>query len=348
MAAAAADDRQEVIRTARRRTVFAVGAAGLLWLLSSCLFTVDVTEHAVLSRFGEVRHVFDQQAGLHVKLPIDTVLRFDKRIVYSEPKQGEYLSLDKKNVVIESLATWRIADPRRYLESLGNRAAADARLAEIVAAQIGAVIGRHPAQALISIDGSGRGQQSIVRDIGDAVARFALSAYGVQVIDVALTRLTLPERNRVSVFERMKAERGKIAMEYRSAGELESKRIIGQADREVSDIASNAYAQAQRLRAEGDAQAARIYSDAFVEEPAFYKFLRTLQAYEKVLDPSTTLFLPAGAELFEMLRGQDKTGAAPAATATAAARPSPFTAPLANPGQTDPRRAAAPANTRVP
>ena len=130
---------------------------------------------------------------------------------------------------------------------------------------------------------------------------FARTAYGIEIVDVELLHLTLPEQNREHVFERMKAERGKMAKEYRTAGELQARKIVAEADRERSHIEAESYAQAQRLKAEGDAEASRIYAAAFSQNPAFYKFLRTLQAYEKFLDENTTLFLPGDAEVLRML-----------------------------------------------
>jgi membrane protease subunit HflC len=214
------------------------------------------------------------------------------------------LSVDKRNIVVESLATWRIAEPERFLATLANREAAEPRLADLVLGEIGAVLGRHPASALVAPDSNTDRFQSIVSEIRSRIASSARASYGIEVVDVALLRLSLPEQNREHVFERMKAERGRMAKELRTAGELLARKIIAQADRERGHIEAEAYAQAQRLRAEGDAEAAKIYAAAFGQDPAFYKFMRTLQAYEKFLDENTTLFLPANAEVLRVLRPQ--------------------------------------------
>jgi len=253
------------------------------WALVASVFTVDVTQYALVTRFGAVLRVLDQP-GLHVKAPFDTVVTLDKSLTFSRPAQAEYLSIDKKNVVAETLVTWRIAEPQRYLVTVATRAAADIRLADVLLGEVGAVLGAHPAAALIAPDGNAERFGSIVAQIREQVAAFARGAYGIEIVDVELVRLSLPEQNRAPVFERMKAERGKMAKEYRTAGELLGRKIIAQADREKARIEAEAYAEAQRIRAEGDAEATRLYSAAFSRDAGFYKFVRTLQTYEKIMD----------------------------------------------------------------
>jgi modulator of FtsH protease HflC len=301
------------------RHAVVLGAIGLLaGLLFASLFTVDVTEYALVTRFGAVTQVLDQP-GLHVKAPFDAVVRLEKTLTFSRPAPAEYLTVDKKNVVVETLLTWRIAEPARYLVTLATRSAADVRLADVLLGEVGAVLGAHPAAALIAPDGDAQRFRAIVTQIRGRVAAFARSAYGIDVIDVELLRLSLPEQNRAPVFERMKAERGKMAKELRTAGELLGRKIIAQADHEKTRIEAQAYAQSQRIRAEGDAEATRIYSAAFSRNPAFYKFVRTLQAYEKILDENTTLFLPAGAEVLRVIAPLPPQGAATPALESARA-----------------------------
>ena len=237
-------------------------------------------------------------------MPFDSVVRVDRRLLLTRPAEAEFLSEDKKNIVVDTMLTWRIADPRRYLETLGERAVAEARIADIVEGEIGAVIGRFSASSFITAGAASSQYHSMVLAIRDRAARFVDKAYGIELVDVDIRRLSLPELNKEHVFDRMKAERGRIAKEQRSAGEMEAKRIIAEADHQRADIAAEAYAKAQRLRAEGDAEAARTYTAAFSRDPMFYKFLRTLQAYQQFLDDKTTLFLPADAAAAGILRYQ--------------------------------------------
>jgi len=292
-----------------RMAVTVVAIALLAWALVACFFAVDVTEFGLVTRFGSVVRVV-REPGLHIKAPFDTVVSVDRRLTFSRPGQAEYLTVDKKNIVAESLVTWRVADPERYLVTLATRSEADPRLADVMLGEVGSVLGTHPAASLIAPDGNSQRFRDIVGEIRQRVAAYARTAYGIDVIDVELLRLSLPEQNRIPVFERMKAERGKMAKEYRTAGELQGRKIIAQADREKTHIEAEAYSQAQRVKAEGDAEATRIYSAAFSRNPSFYKFLRTLQAYEKFMDENTTLFLPANSEVLRVLGPLPRQGAA--------------------------------------
>jgi membrane protease subunit HflC len=176
-------------------------------------------------------------------------------------------------------------------------------------------LGTYPAAVLIAPDGNANRFDELVASIRKGIATFARSAYGIEIVDVALLHITLPEQNREHVFDRMKAERGKMAKELRTAGEYKAKKIIAEADHERTHIDAEAYEQVQRIRAEGDAEATRLYAAAYSRNPSFYKFLRTLQAYEKLLDENTTVFLPADAEVMRVLRPRPSNGAAPPVTA---------------------------------
>jgi len=325
----------------RRAVVFGALPALLMWLLVASLFTVDVTEYGAVTRFGALVRVVTEP-GLHVKAPFDRVLRLDRRWTYSRPAPAEYLTMDKRNVVIESVATWRIGNPERFLATLTSRGDADLRLADAMLGEVGAIVGTQPVTALIAPDGNPARFEAIATEVRERVAGYARSTLGIEVVAVQLLHLTLPEQNRTPVFERMKAERGKMAKQYRTTGELLSRRIIAEADRERTRIDSEAYAKAQRLKAEGDAEAAHTYSAAFSRNPAFYKFQRSLKAYEKFLDDQTTLFLPADAEVLRVLRiqpGQANTPAPERTGITARSKPSPADpivpvarTPVADPG----------------
>jgi len=283
------------------KTVLLLGAGALIWAVTATFFTVDVTEYGIVSRFGRIERILDQP-GLYLKSPLDRVIRLDRRLLYSRPARAEYLTADKKNVVVRSLATWRIADPERFLRTLRTRASAEERLADLILGEIGAVLGRYPFAALVSSGKSDGRFSTMVSDIATAVAASVRPAFGIDVVDVDVRKLYLPEQNKQSVFERMKAERGRMAAQYRSEGERDAQALIAQADAERTRLMAEAYEQAQRVRANGEAEAIRVYGEAFGQAPEFYKFLRTLEAYRKFLDGTTTLFLPADAEVFRLLQ----------------------------------------------
>src|SRR3984893_7729064 len=283
-----------------RRMLPALMVAFAVWALVASFFVLDITEYGLVTRFGRVVRVL-AEPGLHVVAPFDRLVRLDKRVLFFRPAPSEYLTIDKKNLGVDSLVTWRIADPVRFLAAVASPAAGEQRLSDIVLAEIGTVMGRHPASVLLSTDPAKSNYQAIASEVVRRVADVARTAYGIDVVSVDLRRLHLPEVNREHVFERMKAERAKIAKENRSAGELEAKRIIAAADHEKIRIDSEAAGQAERTKAEADAEASHTYAAAFWQDPGFYQFLRTLRAYDKILDDKTTLFLPADANIMRML-----------------------------------------------
>jgi membrane protease subunit HflC len=290
-----------------RRILPALTAALTVWAFVSSFFALDVTEYGLVTRFGRVVRVL-ADPGLHVVAPFDRVVRLDKRILFFRPAPSEFLTIDKKNLGVDSLVTWRIADPVRFLAAVATPAAGEQRLSDTILAEIGAVMGRYPASVLISTDPAKSNYQAMASEVVRRVADLARTAYGIDVVSVDIRGLHLPELNREHVFERMRAERAKIAKENRSAGELEARKILAEADHEKIRIDSEAAGQAERIKAEADAEASRTYAAAFWQDPGFYQFLRTLRAYDKFLDDKTTLFLPADADVLRMLHFDKQPG----------------------------------------
>jgi modulator of FtsH protease HflC len=286
----------------------------IIFTIVTAMFTVDVTEYALVTRFGRVIRVV-AEPGLHVTAPFDRIIRLDKRVLFLRLARSEYLTADKKNVVVDSLATWRISDPERFLTAFATREAAETRLADIVLAEIGAAIGRYPASMLISTEDADRRHQAILSEIDGRISDFVGPTYGIDMLSLDLRSLSLPEQNREHVFDRMKAERAKIAKENRSAGELEAKKIVAMADHEKSGIDADAAEEAERVKAEGDAEASRTYAAAFGQDPKFYEFVRILRAYDKVIDDKTTIFLPADVDILRMLRFDTKSTSEPSRAA---------------------------------
>lgn len=290
--------------TALTRTLALAGGLLAALALWSCFVVVDVTEYGLFLRFGRVVRVV-KEPGLRIKrpYPFETVVRLDKRLLTFKPATAEFLSEDKKNFVIHSLVTWRIADPERFLATTGGRATAERRLSDVVLTKIGAAVGSHPSSALVSVEGHASQLEQVMGQIVARARERAIADYGIDLVDIRLRQLNLPEQNRANVFARMQAERGKIAMKYRSEGEREFKKVVAEAEREKTRILAEAYREAERTKGEGDAQAMRIYAEAFARNPQLYKFRRTLQAYEKILDGNTTIFFPADSDVFRLLSG---------------------------------------------
>jgi len=285
----------------KRLRVAVPAAVVILMLAVTSFFTVDVTELAVVTQFGNPVAVVTEP-GLRTKIPlVQQVRRFDARLQVLEPQQAEFLTKDKKNVVVNYFAVWRIADPLQYFRALPSEAAARSQLTDVISSEVGAALASTPFDELVNTDGDKRRLRGMVRTIRDTVAPSVRERFGVEVLDLDLRRLSFPDQNRRSVFERMRAERERIARGFRSEGEEQARKIRAEADREESRILSEAYEKAEILRGEGEAEATRIFGEAIARDPEFYEFTRTLQAYRTFLDDQTTLILPSDSELMRLL-----------------------------------------------
>jgi len=280
--------------------------AALLGVLfaSLSLYTVSETQFALITQFGRpVRTVM--QAGLHGKWFFQSAQLFDKRLRIYNPAPSEFLTRDKKNLVIENYVAWRIEDPNRFVQTVGDVPSAEMRLHDIIWSGLSASFGNEDLDALVSTDKDKLQSTSILDSITATSDRAALEQYGLSIVDVRIKRLNLPEQNKQNVFARMRAERGRIAMQYRAEGEEQALAIRANADRQKEEILSTAYKEAETIRGKGDAEATRIYGEAYSKNPQFYKLSRTLESYKKILDDKTTIILSSDSDLLKILtKGQ--------------------------------------------
>jgi membrane protease subunit HflC len=283
-------------------------AAGLLALLvlglaSLCLFTVGEREFAVVAQFGRPVRV-ESTPGLKLKLPapFQTVSRFDRRLFALVPPPREFLTLGKQSVVATGFILWRVHDPEKFMQTVFDRTGAESRLGDILFAELGAALGGAPFGAFVSTAPGEYRAEAVLAGMTRQYRELALRDYGIDVVDVRLRRLDFPEQNRASVFARMKSERVRISMQYRSEGEEEGLKIRAAAEKAKSGILGEAYKLAQQIRGEGEARAARTYGESLTRAPAFYRFTRSLDAMRKTVDNDTTLVLPVDSELFRLLR----------------------------------------------
>ena len=279
----------------------------LLVLAGTTPFSVDETESAVLLRFGNpVRTI--TTPGLQWKLPwpIDRAVKFDRRLlVFDLPRADEppreLLTLDKKNIEVATYTCWRISDPLRFLETMRDRAGAEAYLGDVVVSELGELLGRHDLQALISVEPEDLRLAEIADEVRATCGAAAAQECGVEIVDFRIKRINLPEQNRESVFARMRAERKQIATRYRSEGAREASAIRAEAVQQRMEILADATRQSLEIQGRAEAEAARIYNEAYGQDPEFYEFQRTLQSYEKTLTDKTTLFLPEDMEYLKAL-----------------------------------------------
>jgi len=271
---------------------------------------VDTTEYAVVTRFGRPVRTYTTP-GLRFRIPfVDQIVRLDARLLMTEPPAAEYLTLDKKNVVARTFLTWRLEDPLRYLQTVQLRDAAEARLAAVTSSEIGAAFGSVPFDALVSTEADKMRLGAIIDQVEQRVRDTGAREYGVKLVSLRVERLAFPQQNEASVFQRMRAERQRIAKQFRSEGEEQSLKIRAEADRERARILAEADRKASEIRGQAEAEAARIYADALAADPDFYRFVRTLEAYDKIIDKDTTVILPADSPLMRGLLGGSGAGAA--------------------------------------
>ncbi len=288
-----------------------------------CLLLVDETEMVIVTQFGRPVDAYrlvglrvsqekpwligtwekyePRDAGLHFKMPWQSAIRIDRRLQIYDPRPSEFLAAEKKNVDLDVYVCWRVDDPRRFLETVNDSLGAEARLHDLVWSQLASVVGSHPIEALVSTDPEQHGLDEIQQTVSEACARQALAAYGIDVVDVRLKRIGVPAQVRDSVFNRMRAERARIARQYRAEGDKEAQKIRAAADKDKTILLAQADAEAQKIRGKAEAEATRTYADAHGKDPEFYELMRTLEAYKKFLDDKTTVLLSGDSELLKFL-----------------------------------------------
>jgi membrane protease subunit HflC len=280
-----------------------IGLASLIavWLT---FFSVKETEFVLVTQFGKpVRTV--TEAGLHAKWPFQGATWFDRRLRVYNPRPSEFLTRDKKNIVIDSYVAWKIRDPNRFLETVGDPISAEMRLHDIVWSGLSAALGTHDLDSLVAVSETSIQTNDLLAGLSAFTDHAALEQYGINIVDVRIKRLNLPEQNKQSVYARMRAERERIARQYRAEGEEQALSIRADADRQREEILSVAYREAEKVRGEGDAASTRIYGQAYSKNPHLYKLLRTLEAYKKILDDKTTAIMSSDSELLKiMMRGE--------------------------------------------
>jgi membrane protease subunit HflC len=270
-------------------------------VLSSCLFVVKETERAVVLKFGEVVRP-DVEPGIHWKIPfVHTVRRFDGRILTMDARAERYLTLEKKALMVDAFAKWRIVDVRKYYTATqGEEARAQALLGQRINDGLRNEIGRRDMHEVVSGE-----RDQLMETLTRELNNVAKSELGVEVVDIRVKRIDLPAEVSPKVYERMKSEREREAREHRSRGQELAEGIRASADRERTIIQSEAYRDAERLRGEGDAVAAQVYADAYNRNPEFYAFWRSLSAYENSFrNKSDVLLVSPDSEFFKYLGSQ--------------------------------------------
>jgi len=265
-------------------------------ILFTTVFKVDVTEQVVILQFGKpIRTITEPGLNWKLPAPIQNAVFFDKRLLEYDVQPAEVLSTDKKTLTVDNYVRWKIVDPLLFMQTLQAIPTAVTRLDDIVYSEIRRELGLHNMQEIITDN-----REKIMEAVTKASYE-STKPYGIEVVDVRIKRVDLPQENEESIYARMEAERERQANRYRSEGDEESQKIIALTEKEKTIILADAYKLAEEIRGEGEATALEIYAKAYSADPAFYDFLKTLETYRSVVDTSTTLVLPADSKLFKMM-----------------------------------------------
>ena len=286
----------------RRNFTLAVMVLFLITLPLWFLYTIDTTEYGILTQFGKPLKVV-KESGLHFKLPffIQSVTKFSNKLLVYDSPEYEYLTKDKKNVTVTTFMLWKIEDPLLFLQTVYNRVGAESRLSDVISSVVGAAFGNVEFSSLLSIDTEKVKFSEMNSHIKEVCRDIAKENYGIDVKDVRLKRFNFPQQNKESVFERMRSERGRIAKKFRSEGEEEGIKIKAEAEKKRNYILAEAYEKAATIKGEGEAEATKIFAEILKKDPEFYRFLKTLETYEKVINENTTVVIPADSELMKLL-----------------------------------------------
>ncbi len=267
------------------------------------LFALDETETAIITQFGEfVREV--KEPGLHVKIPwIQTLYTVDSRVLSADGAPAEFMTSDRKRVLVDYVTRWRIVDPHEFYRRVRTESIAQARLDELVGAQLRQEVARRDFIDMIRED------REIVMDTVAIAVREQALQLGIEVLDTRIKRTDLPEEVQESVFARMQAERHRIALRYRAEGEERANQIQADADRQATIILAEAYELSEGMRGEGDAAAANIYALNYSQDEEFYQFWKRLEVYVKIIGNGSdaSIVLRTDSDLFKFLESANIT-----------------------------------------
>lgn len=262
----------------------------------SSIFIVDETQQVVILQLGKpVKTVLEPGFNYKLPFPFQEKIVFDDRLLEYDSPPEAILSKDKKSLIVDNYVRWKIVDPLQFLKTVQAIPTAKSRMDDIVYSELRRELGTHDMVEIITEN------REEIMDVVTKASNAATLSYGISVIDVRIRRVDLPSENEESIYARMEAERKRQANKFRSEGSEEAQKIKAATDRDKTIILANAYKEAERIRGEGDAKAVQIYAKSYSSDPKFYEFVRTLDAYKKVVDDNTTLVLPSNSKLFKLL-----------------------------------------------
>jgi membrane protease subunit HflC len=283
-----------------RWIALAIIVLATLW---SSVVVIDEREIAIVTQFGEYKRALGRP-GLYFKTPfVQDVSRMESRILLNDASPTEYLTVDKKRLLADPITRWRVADPLKFYTTVHDESGAGARLQDVVNSELRRELATREFDAII-----GSERDTMMQQVASN-ARLKCKDFGIHIVDVRIKRADLPNEVEESVFGRMRAERERVAKQYRSEGEGEAAKIRAETDKERQILLAKAYETSQKIRGEGDAQSTAIYAKAYDKDPEFYAFVRSLDAYDKVMSEKSSFVVSTGSELFKYLRRPEGTPA---------------------------------------
>jgi membrane protease subunit HflC len=278
-----------------KQNALIIGGVIAIVILSSSMFTVHMTQNAVVLELSKPKEIITEP-GLYFKIPfLQKVRYFSNQLLDNDSNPTEVITKDKKNLLVDNFTMFKIVDPLKFLETVRGERSARARLDDIIYSELRVEIGTHDLHDVVT-----ETRDSIMAKVTKE-ANIKAAEYGIEVVEVRIKRTDLPPEVANSIFNRMRTERERIAMEYRSEGKEEATKIRAETDKEKTILVAEAYKEEQIVRGEGDAQATKIYADAFNKDQKFYTFMRSMEAYKKSLKTDTTLLMSEDSDFLGFL-----------------------------------------------
>ncbi len=270
--------------------------AVILVTINLSVYTISMVEQAVITQLGKpVKNV--DEPGLHFKIPfIQKITKFPKQLLDYDSAPTEILTKDKKNLLIDNYAKWRIFDSLKLLQTVRDTNGAQSRLDDIIYSELRVELGRHNLIDIVSTT-----RDEIMKLVTKRTNEKA-KEYGITVLDVRIKRADMPQEIANSIYNRMRTERERIAKEYRAQGKEEAQKIRAKTDKEKIVLLAEAYKKEQGIRGEGDAKSIKIYAESLEKDPEFYSFIRSMEAYKILFKEKSTIILPPDTEFFRFLK----------------------------------------------
>ncbi|MEK5069337.1 protease modulator HflC [Sporosarcina sp. FSL K6-1508] len=283
-------------------TLILTAIFALAVIMIANIFIVKEDEYRVVRQFGEIKRIV-QEPGMNMKIPfIQSVTSLPKSLMTYNVSEAEINTKDKKRIIIDNYSVWRITNPGKMISNARNIINAEARMEEFIYSVVRTELGQLNYVDVVNDENSSRGSLNdrVTKRVNEFLAE---GNYGIEVVDVRMKRIDLPEENEQSIYTRMISERQSTAQSYLSQGDADKRRIEAETDREVQEMLATAKKEAAIIHAEGESAAAKIYNDSFSKDPEFYNLYRTLQSYTKTIGDDTMIIIPADSPYAKVLTG---------------------------------------------